>query len=228
MSGALTFGAANFSVRRAVIAGWTGRNAAAVEHHIEELARIGVKRPSRVPLYYRVSADLVTQSPTIQTLGDASSGEAEPVLVSSQSALLLTLGSDQTDRVLEARSVALSKQACPKPVASEAWEIARADLDTLDDCALRSFTSSDGKSWAPYQDGHLASIRPLAELLAGAEAEHGFGQGLNEGECDVLFCGTIVTLDGEMRPAPWFKAQLDGPQGTIELVYRTEPLPEVE
>ena len=43
-------------VQQLVIAGWAGRNREAIEHHIEELAAIGVPRPSAVPLYYRVAA----------------------------------------------------------------------------------------------------------------------------------------------------------------------------
>ena len=33
-----------------VIAGWTGRDVAALNHHIEELKAIGVQPPSRVPI----------------------------------------------------------------------------------------------------------------------------------------------------------------------------------
>ncbi|MFL5183218.1 MAG: DUF2848 family protein, partial [Microvirga sp.] len=33
-----------------VIAGWAGRDEAALRHHIEELAAIGVPRPSAVPV----------------------------------------------------------------------------------------------------------------------------------------------------------------------------------
>ncbi len=47
--------------RRLVVAGWTGRDPAAIEHHIAELEAIGVPRPSSVPLYYRVGANLLTQ-----------------------------------------------------------------------------------------------------------------------------------------------------------------------
>ena len=47
-----------------VIAGWTGRDVAALEHHIEELKAIGVQPPSMVPLYYRVAASLLTQAET--------------------------------------------------------------------------------------------------------------------------------------------------------------------
>src|SRR3990172_2267703 len=71
---------ADADISTLVIAGWTGRDAAAVQHHIEELARVGVPEPSRVPLYYRASAHLLTQETAIQVIGAETSGEAEPVL----------------------------------------------------------------------------------------------------------------------------------------------------
>src|SRR5256885_17231739 len=48
-----------------VIAGWTGRDKAAVEHHIAELAAIGVKRPRAIPCFYRLGADLLTMAPRV-------------------------------------------------------------------------------------------------------------------------------------------------------------------
>ena len=36
-------------IRHAVIAGWTGSDAAAVEHHIQELEALGIARPASVP-----------------------------------------------------------------------------------------------------------------------------------------------------------------------------------
>jgi len=104
-----------------VIAGWTGRNHAAIEHHIEELEALGVPRPSTVPLYYRVSHQQLTQTESIQALGAESSGEAEPVLFFTQGEWWLTVGSDHTDRQVETYSVAVSKQMCAKPVARVAW-----------------------------------------------------------------------------------------------------------
>ena len=91
---------------RLVIAGWTGRDAAAIAHHIEELEAIGVPRPSSVPLYYRVGANLLTQAPAIEALGAQSSGEAEPVLFFAAGEWWLTVGSDHTDRQVETYSVA--------------------------------------------------------------------------------------------------------------------------
>ena len=40
-------------IQNLIIAGWAGRDQQAIEHHIEELAALGVPRPSAVPLYYR-------------------------------------------------------------------------------------------------------------------------------------------------------------------------------
>ena len=44
------------AIEHLIIAGWAGRDAAAIEHHIEELAALGIPRPSTTPVYYRVAA----------------------------------------------------------------------------------------------------------------------------------------------------------------------------
>ena len=41
-------GALALDVQQFIVAGWTGRDAAAVQHHIDELAAIGVKPPATV------------------------------------------------------------------------------------------------------------------------------------------------------------------------------------
>ncbi|MEL6794780.1 MAG: DUF2848 family protein, partial [Pseudomonadota bacterium] len=157
-------GALDVEVSRLVVAGWTGRDEAGVRHHIEELANIGVPAPSTIPLYYRGAANLVTQGATIEVLGDATSGEAEPLIVKAKGTLWLGLGSDHTDRGLEAHSVAHSKQICAKPVAGTLWRLdGVADLDAVE---LRSDIHENGE-WVAYQEGTLAAIRPLAELIEG-------------------------------------------------------------
>src|SRR5437764_10904744 len=92
-----------------VVAGWTGRDEAAMRHHIEELAAIGVPRPSSVPVFYRVAAANLTQADGIEVLGPDTSGEAEPVLVGLPDGLWLTLGSDHPDRKAETLGIAVSK-----------------------------------------------------------------------------------------------------------------------
>ena len=106
-------------LKHLVIAGWTGRDPAAIQHHIDELAALGVPAPSQTPLYYRVSAALLTPADRIEAVGDASSGEVEPMILQAGGRRWLGLGSDHTDRALEAHSGAMSKQVCAKPCATE-------------------------------------------------------------------------------------------------------------
>jgi hypothetical protein len=50
------------SINHLVIAGWTGRNKEAVEHHIEELEKLGVARPRTIPCFYRGGENLLSIS----------------------------------------------------------------------------------------------------------------------------------------------------------------------
>src|SRR5690554_1779695 len=71
------------AVDTCIVAGWAGRNLEAIEEHIEELAELGVPRPSAVPLYYRIAANQLIQDDTIEVIGDQSSGEAEVLVFSN-------------------------------------------------------------------------------------------------------------------------------------------------
>ncbi|MEN3792436.1 DUF2848 domain-containing protein [Fulvimarina sp. MAC3] len=211
-------------IRNAIIAGWTGRDRASVDHHIAELKEIGVPPPSTVPLFYRVSALLLTNAATIQTVGGTGSGEVEPALIDDGEALYLGLGSDHTDRELEAQSVVMSKQACPKPVAVDVWPFAEVK-DHLDEIELRSFIRDDTSAdWVTYQDGTVAKIRPLAELIETCPLSAGNGR-LEAGTA--MMCGTLGVLSGGVRPARFFRMEMHDPvlDRTIEYRYETEYLP---
>src|SRR5262249_42357433 len=110
-------------VKELVIAGWTGRDVAALEKHIRELEAIGVKRPKTTPIFYRVAASLLTNDDTIEALGDQSSGEVEGVGYSVDDGLFVGVDSDHTDRKAEAVGVSLSKQMCAKPVSRDVWRL---------------------------------------------------------------------------------------------------------
>jgi hypothetical protein len=202
---------------RLVIAGWPGRDTAAVAHHIRELQDIGVAPPSRTPLFYRVSQTLLVQAPQVEVLGPDTSGEAEPLLLNHGGSLWLGLASDHTDRAMEAASVAASKQACPKVCAAELWPYDEVQ-DHIDDLRLRSWVREAG-GWQPYQDGTLAKILPLPRLLELCPLEDG----------DAMLCGTLPAL-GAIRPAEAFRAELEDPvlRRAITLEYETTPLPVVK
>ena len=205
-----------------VVAGWTARDRAAVDHHIEELAALGVPAPSQVPLFYRLSAQLLTQESDVEFLGNEASGEVEPLLVDDGETLWLGLGSDHTDRKLESVSVAFSKQACAKPVARQLWRFDEL-RDRLDDLALTSWIrDGDEAEWQLYQQGTLAAIRPLTELMATSPFAR--GQRLTPGTA--MMCGTFGAKGG-VRPAGQFRMELaDRVSGrTISHTYRAKPLP---
>ncbi|MEP2641588.1 DUF2848 domain-containing protein [Roseobacter sp.] len=206
--------AMTLSVDTVFVAGWTGRDPAAVQHHIDELAELGIAPPSQVPLYYRVSNALLTQDPLIEVLGETSSGEVEPLLVQQDGKLWLGLASDHTDRALEAHSVAASKQACLKPMGYEVWAFddIKDDLETM---ILRCNIRENG-GWVTYQEGTLAAIRPLADLMAGADFT---------GNAAML-CGTLGAIGG-VRPAAAYQMTLEDPKRgrTITLDYSVRTLP---
>ena len=199
-----------------VIAGWSGRDRAAVEEHIEELKEIGVAPPSRTPLYYRVGASLATQAERIQVLGEGSSGEAEAVLIgSARHGMLVAVGSDHTDREFEAQSVAVSKQICPKPLGRDVWRCA--DVAARWD-RLRLESDMDGE---PYQRGTMAAVREPVELIAD------YFQGYKTVPPEfAMFLGTIPAIGG-VRPGKRFSARLadDETGRALTLDYETATLP---
>jgi hypothetical protein len=209
------------ALKHLIVAGWTGRDAAAIAHHIEELAALGVPAPSQTPLYYRVSAPLLTMADRLEAVGGASSGEVEPLIVVANGKRYLGLASDHTDRALEAHSVAMSKQVCAKPCAAELWdwdEIA----ERVEEIELESWIEEDG-TWVSYQQGTIASIRPLADLIEGSR----IGELAAEGPVAML-CGTFGAKGG-VRPAARFRMEMRDPATgrKISHEYATVTLPEV-
>ena len=189
------------AVHTLVVAGWTGRDEAALRHHIEELAAIGVPRPCSIPVFYRITAQNLTQADSIEVLGPDTSGEAEPVLVCLPDGLWVGIGSDHTDRKAETIGIALSKQLCPKVVGRALWR-----LDPLaghwDRLMLRSFATIGGKR-VLYQEGPLAAMRTPRDLLARWQ----------DGELrpgTLMFCGTLGAIGG-IRPASRFEMELEDP-----------------
>ena len=135
---------ARVPIERLIIAGWTGRDKAAVEKHIVELEELGVKRPSSTPVYYRVAAARVKTEPVIQASGSASSGEVEFVLAQWDGELWVGVGSDHTDRKTEAYDVTVSKQMCEKPISPIFWRFRDVEAH-WDEIAMRSFIDENGE-----------------------------------------------------------------------------------
>ncbi len=211
---------ASFTATNLVVAGWTGTDEKGLLHHIEELAALGVPRPSSVPVFYRNAVSNVMQADRLQVLGPDTSGEVEPVVLAMDDGLWLTVGSDHTDRKAEAMGIALSKQLCAKVLGTSAWR--------LDDVAarwesliVRSHATIDGKR-VVYQEGTLKSLRHPADLIA----RYTGGKALPTGT--VMMGGTMSAIGG-IRPASRFEMELEDPATGARIVhaYDIEVLPVV-
>ena len=191
------------ALRKLVIAGWTGRNPEQVRIHIEELQAIGVRPPSAVPVFYEVSALCATTAPEITVVGTQTSGEVEFILIQTAQGVLVTVGSDHTDRWLETFSVHHSKQACAKPLAPRAWALS--DLaDHWDQLILRAYSVCKGRRRL-YQEGTAAAMlspQTLLERYRTARGDFAVNTGMS--------CGTLA-LKGEMEFGEEFEIELEDP-----------------
>ncbi len=190
------------TISQAIIAGWTGRDPAAVQKHIKELEALGVKPPTSTPIFYRVSAARITTAEEIEATGTASSGEVEYVLLQTGGRMWVGVGSDHTDREVETYGVTVSKQMCDKPIAKTFWP--------FDECAphwdkmmLRSFIP-EGSGRVLYQEGAVAGMIAPLDLIK----RHTGADALPEGA--IMFCGTFAAKGG-IRPAPRFDYELEDP-----------------
>ena len=197
-------------VKDAVIAGWTGRDAVAVEKHIKELEALGVKRPATTPIFYRVASARLTTEETIEVVGESSGGEVEFVLLQDAGRLWVGAGSDHTDREVEKYGVTVSKQLCDKPIASVFWSYEEV-APHWDELILRAHVIEGGKS-ALYQEGAVTAMMHPQALL-----EKHSSTSLRDGT--LLFGGTLAAHGG-IRPTSEFSFELEDPVLGRKIAHR--------
>jgi len=205
----LTLQSGSTSTRREVgiddviVAGWTGRDAAAVEKHIQELEALGVKRPASTPIFYRVSAVRLTNGTEIEVVGTHSGGEVEFVLLQHDGRMWVGTGSDHTDRQVEAYGVTVSKQMCDKPVAPVLWAFEEV-APHWDQLRLRAHVVENGERKV-YQEGPVtAMLAPLDLIGRYLEAAGPLPEGT------LMFCGTLAARGG-VRPTERFEFEIEDP-----------------
>lgn len=199
-------------IKELIIAGWAGREQAAIDEHIEELKEIGVTPPSSTPLFYRVAANQLTTDAAIQVLGEASSGEVEIVLIGTPQGTLMGIGSDHTDREAEAWSVAHSKQVCAKPVSQQLWRLDSV-IEHWDSLQMSAYATFDGEE-VLYQQGAVTGLLHPAELLKRFGLEQ---PQLAPGQA--MLCGTLPVIGG-VRASEAFRLVLEDPVTGRQLEHR--------
>lgn len=199
---------------RLIVAGYTGRDAAAVAEHIAELAAIGVPPPATVPSFYDLDPGLLTTDPVIEVDGASTSGEVEPVLIRHAGRYYLGVGSDHTDRDLERSDIGGSKAACPKPLCPGVIALPGGPAEPDWDAVGVESRVDD----VLYQRGSLAALRTPADLLsrlAGA---------LGDITTDlVVFAGTLPLLNGRFIPgARWQLSLTASPEKRLSHSYEVK------
>lgn len=206
-------------LRYVVNAGYAGRDQDAVKAHIDELAEIGVNGPKHIPTFYPVPLLQLTQSHTLQVGHGKTSAEVEYVFIQTEEKRYITVGSDHSDRALEAYSVNAAKQICPNVIAAELWDYDEV-CDHLEQLVLVCEVCEQDE-WRVYQQGPVTALLPPEKLLKlGEPVLPGNRNGL------VIYSGTIPTI-GEITYANKWRISLKD-QKTNRLItteYIVEVLP---
>jgi hypothetical protein len=196
-----------FEVSRVVNAGYVGRDEAAVRRHIEELQHEGVAPPPSVPMLFPVFSANVTTAEQIETIEPKTSGEVEFVLLMQGESMLVGIGSDHTDRPLEAVDLIKSKQACPNVLGRSVWDFEDV-RGHWDDLLLQSWTrATPANDWTLYQSAAAAAILPplhLLELVRARLSDHCI-DGM------AIFSGTIPIVGGKVIYGSGFRCTLADP-----------------
>ena len=209
-----------FTADHLVCGGWVGRDQGSLQAHIDELVRLGVPAPQRIPIYMRFSTYLLTTDDEITVISDKTSGEVEYVLLISGNEIWVTVGSDHTDRDVETKSIPGSKQMYAKCLPPECWPFP--DLkDHWDRLMLRCWVTR-GSQRTLYQEAPLADILDPREMMEKMPRE-----GIDKKEGLALFSGTIPTRGGVIF-GDSYELEMEDPvlRRTIQHRYQVRILPQ--
>jgi uncharacterized protein DUF2848 len=178
-----------FNVKAVWNGGWASRDLEAVRQHAAELAHMGVPAPTRVPIYFPLTASAAVTAERIEVLGGETSGEIEYVLLfAPDGEVYVTVASDHSDRAVERHGIQLSKQLCPDVLAAEAWPYAEVTAH-WDELVLRCWATRNGHRQL-YQEAALADLLSAEDWLRTLDQDHLRRPGL------VFLSGTPPTLGG--------------------------------
>lgn len=152
-----------------IVVGFAGKDIKKTMEHIHELEAEGIKCPKTVPVVYQCSKALLTTDGNIDVIADKTSGEVEYLILVRDGKYFIGIGSDHTDRALEAVSIHKSKQLCLKPYAADFWAYDEIK-DHFDAIKLVSSQVVDSKE-VEYQSGVTSDLLPLERIIAEVEKE---------------------------------------------------------
>jgi len=194
-----------FPVRRMINAGYVGRNQEDVRKHVEELKREGIPAPDSTPTVYPVMTSMITTADSIEVVGDRTSGEGEFVLFMDGHDTYVGVGSDHTDRELEAVSILKSKQLCFNVVSRKVWPF-QETKDHWDELLLKSWVKEAGEK-VLYQETFLSAILTPSDLIDFVKSK------IVDGNLDstIIFSGTVALITPEINYGDYFEVALEDP-----------------
>lgn len=192
-----------FEVKTVVNAGYTGRDQAAVQAHIDELKEKGIPAPEETPVYFPVFQEGVLQKERFDVLHeDDNTGEAEYALLYANGEVFVAAGNDHTDRKLEEVDIPKAKQVYPNFISKDVWRLADVK-DHWDQIVIRSWIRQDGRK-VLFQEGNLSALMGPEELMERmaevikVESTDGL----------MVFSGTIASIFS-IDYSPYFEVELD-------------------
>jgi len=194
-----------FTVRRMINAGYVGRNQEDVRKHIEELKREGIPAPDSTPTVYPVMTRMITTADSIEVVGDKTSGEGEFVLFIDGQDIYVGVGSDHTDRELEAVSILKSKQLCFNVASRKVWPFEEV-REHWDELVLSSWVKEADKK-VLYQQTQLSAILAPSDLFDFVKSKVK-DKNLSS---TIIFSGTVAILTPEINYGDYFEVALDDP-----------------
>ncbi len=174
-------------LKNLLVVGFAGKDIEKTMEHIHELEAEGIKCPRKVPVLYQCEKQILTDKNEIEVIGNKTSGEVEYLILIKDGKIYIGVGSDHTDREMEAVSIHKSKQVCLKPYAQDFWDYEEIK-DHFDDIKLVSTQVVDGKT-VDYQCGVTSDLLPMQRIMDELKTEIDIDNSL-------IYTGTVPLKDG--------------------------------
>lgn len=179
-----------FEITDSCLFGWAGRDQEEVKRHAEELGKEGIRGPKSFPEHFIVAPFVSVHQDEITVIGEKTSGEIEFFFFQLDGNIYVGLGSEHTDRALEAVDMIKSKGICEKPMSQDVWRYEDVK-DHWDELLLSSWQIDQGETEEIlYQEERLEQLLSLDSLKKEAETLYGSLDGV------MIWSGTIATKCG--------------------------------
>lgn len=213
-----------FPVRRVYNLGFTIRDAAKMQAHLDEVAKEGVPPPrtDNPPIIFPISSWATITDDEVPVQYEKTSGEIEIVTLVLGDDVYVGVGSDHTDRALEAVDIPWSKQVTPNVLAPVVWRWQDV-AEHWDSVLMESFVREHGTRKL-FQKAGVAEFWTPIEMR---DSLKGRIVPVTEGGM-VLFSGTVVSVDHQLSYGREWTIRMMDPvlNRTIEHTYNVIVLKE--